>query len=229
MSGCGGGNPDDDATLRAVNATSDVESIDLRFNDWLFAGAIGRGAMVSAYARRSLWSVGPAGWLEVSRAGSTSALLEATHSLPKGDTASVVVMGSLGAGLKLRVVDEDAQRPGSQAVRLRLLHAWPAVGALDVYVTSSGQTLAGRAPDGTVGVYEDLSAFGNPLPGSRLRITPRGEPDRILFDNPSTGFAGDQVVTLVLAPAQGPSRAAVAVLPSNGAGYVLINHAITGA
>jgi hypothetical protein len=33
LSACGGG-PDDDATLRAVNATMDVASIDVQFNDW---------------------------------------------------------------------------------------------------------------------------------------------------------------------------------------------------
>ena len=33
LSACGGGGPDDDATLRAVNATMDVASIDAQFND----------------------------------------------------------------------------------------------------------------------------------------------------------------------------------------------------
>ena len=36
---CGGG-PDDNATLRAVNAMMDVASIDVQFNDWPFAGAV---------------------------------------------------------------------------------------------------------------------------------------------------------------------------------------------
>ena len=40
LSACGGGGPDDDATLRAVNAMMDVASIDVQFNDWLFAGAV---------------------------------------------------------------------------------------------------------------------------------------------------------------------------------------------
>ena len=40
LSACGGGGPDDDAPLRAVNATADVASIDVQFNDWPFAGAV---------------------------------------------------------------------------------------------------------------------------------------------------------------------------------------------
>lgn len=68
LSACGGGGPDDDATLRAVNATMDVASIDVQFNDWLFAGAVAYGGAASGYARRNLWAVGPRGPFEVRRA-----------------------------------------------------------------------------------------------------------------------------------------------------------------
>ena len=125
VSACGGGGPDDDATLRAVNATMDVASIDVQFNDWLFAGAVAYGGAASSYARRKLWTVGPRAPFEVRRAGSSQVLLRDTETLPDGDTASVVVMGNLAAGLRLRVIDEDTARPGTAAARLRLLHAWP--------------------------------------------------------------------------------------------------------
>ena len=59
LSACGGGGPDDDATLRAVNATMDVASIDVQFNDWLFAAAVAYGSAASGYARRT--SSGPRG------------------------------------------------------------------------------------------------------------------------------------------------------------------------
>ena len=69
LSACGGGGPDDDAPLRAVNATMDVASIDVQFNDWLFAGAVAYGSAAGSYARRNLWAVGPRGPFEVRRAG----------------------------------------------------------------------------------------------------------------------------------------------------------------
>lgn len=53
ISACGGG-LDDDVTLRAVNATVDVASIDVQFNDWLFASAVAYGGAASGYARRKL-------------------------------------------------------------------------------------------------------------------------------------------------------------------------------
>ena len=225
LPGCGGGLWFDDLRLRAVNATLDIASIDLRFNDWLSARAIGYGAGTSAYADGDLWSSSASGRFDVARTGQSGALLSTTLALPEGPSTSVVVMASLGAGLKLRLIDEGAARPGGQAMRLRALHAWPGVGALDVFVTSPGQTLSGRVPDAVLATFETLSAFANLAPATRLRIMPRGQPGVVLFDNAASGFVADQVVTLVVAPAPSAVRVAVAVLPQAAAAYVLINAA----
>jgi hypothetical protein len=227
LSACGGGEPDDDATLRAVNATTDVASIDVQFNDWLFAGAVAYGGVASSYASRNLWAVGPRGPFEVRRAGSSPILLRDTKTLPDGDTASVVVMGTLSAGLRLRVVDEDMARPGGATARLRLLHAWPLVGAVDAFVTRADQTLAGRAPDFRLGGYDALSAFADVSGDGRLRITPAGRTDLVLFDSASIGLAAHQVATLVVSPAPGAARVAVAVLPQGLPAHVLANTAVT--
>jgi Domain of unknown function (DUF4397) len=221
LSACGGGGPDDDATLRAVNATMDVASIDVRFNDWLFAGTVAYGGAASNYARRKLWSVGPRGPFEVRPAGSSGVLLRDTKTLPDGDTASVVVMGSLAIGFRLRIIDEDTARPGGATARLRLLHAGPLLGAVDAFVTRADQTLASRDPTHRLGAYESLSAYADVSGDGRLRITPAGRPDLVLFDSASIGLAANQVATLVVAPAPGAARVAVAVLPQGLQAYVL--------
>lgn len=223
LSACGGGGPNDDATLRAVNATPDVASIDLRFNEWLFAGAVAYGGAASSYARRKLWTVGPRGPFEVRRAGSSSVLLRDTETLPDGDTASIVVIGNLAAGLRLRVIDEDTARPGAAAARLRLLHAWPMVGAVDAYVTRADQPLAGRDPNIRLGAFEALSAYADVRGDGRLRITRAGRTDLVLFDNASIGLAANQVATLVVCPAPSAAHVAVAVLPQGLPAFVLAN------
>jgi hypothetical protein len=227
LSGCGGGGPNDDATLRAVNATMDVASIDVQFNDWLFAGAVAYGGAASSYARRNLWALGPRGPFEVRRAGGSPILLRDTKTLPDGDTASVVVMGNLAAGLRLRVIDEDTARPGGAAARLRLLHAWPLVGAVDAFVTRADQTLTGRDPTHRLDAYESLSAYADVNGDGRLRITPAGRTDLVLFDSASIGLAANQVATLVVSPAPGAARVAVAVLPQGLPAYVLANAVVT--
>lgn len=235
LSGCGGGDPDDDARLRAVNATVDVANIDVEYNDWLFAGGVAHGGTSSGYSSRRLWSVGPRGRFEVRRVGSSTPLLRQTESLPKGDTASVVVMGNIAAGLRLRVVDEDAARPAGAAVRMRVLHAWPLVGALDVFITRADQPLAGRAPTWDLGGFEELSVYADASAdggvggndAGRLRITPRARTDLVLFDCPAIRLGANEVATLVVAPAPGVLRCAVAVLPQGLPAYVLVNTVVT--
>lgn len=227
ISACGGGGLDDDATLRAVNATVDVASIDVQFNDWLFAGSVAYGGAASGYARRKLWAVGsPRGHFDVRRAGSSPILLRDTKKLPDGDMASVVVMGNLAAGLRLRVIDEDTARPGAGAMRLRLLHAWPLVGAVDAFVTRVDQSLVGRTPTVRLGAYEELSAYADVSGEGRLRITPAGRTDLVLFDSVSIGLGANLVATLVVSPAPGAARVAVAVLPQGLPAYVLANAAV---
>ena len=223
LSACGGGGPADDAALRAVNATMDVASIDLQFNDWLFAGAVAYGGAASSYARRKLWTVGPRAPFEVRRAGDSAVLLRDTRTLPDGDTASVVVMGSLAAGLRLRVIDEDTARPGGAAARLRMLHALPLIGAVDAFVTRADQTLTGRDPSHRLVAVEAFSACADARGDGRLRITPAGQTDLVLFDSASIGLAANQVATLVIAPAPGAARVVVAVLPQGLPAYVLAN------
>lgn len=227
LSACGGGGPDDDATLRAVNATADVASLDVQFNDWRFARDVGYGGAASRYASHNLWGLGgPRGHIEVRRAGGSAVLLRDTKTLPDGDTASLVVMGTLAAGLRLRILDEDTARPGGATARLRLLHAWPLVGAVDAFVTRADQTLSGRNPDHRLDAYESLSAYAEVDGDGRLRITPAGRTDLVLFDSASIGLAGNQVATLVVSPAPGAARVAVAVLPQGQSAYVLANTAV---
>ena len=224
LSACGGSRPDDDTTLRAVNATMDIARVDVQFDDWLFAAAVAYGGAASSYARRNLSPRGP---LEVRRAGGSAVLLRDTKTLPASDTASIVVMGNLAAGLRLRVIDEDAPRPGGATARLRLLHAWPLIGAMDAFVTRADQTLTGRGPNYRLGAYESLSAFADVDGYGRLRITPAGRTDLVLFDSASIGLAANQVATLVVSPAPGAARVAVTVLPQGLPAHVLVNTMVT--
>jgi hypothetical protein len=221
LSACGGGGPEDDATLRAVNATVDVARIDVLFNDWLFAGDVAYGGAASPYARRRLWDVGPLGRFEVRRAGAWPVLLRDTRTLPDADTASVVIMGQLSSGLTLRLIDEDASRPDGPGVRLRLLHAWPSVGAVDVFVTRADQPLAGRVPTLSLDAHESLSSYAHVPGDGRLRLTPAGRSDLVLFDSASIGLGPQAVATLVLCPAPRAVRAAVTVLPQGQPAFAL--------
>jgi hypothetical protein len=137
LAGCGGG-IDDDVRLRAVNATEDIDSIDIDYNDWTFAFDVRQGGDVTSYAQRQVLVIGAFGLFEVFRARDSLRLYDDNRSLPEGDTASVVVMGGRDAGIRLRLLDEDADPPfNGDRLRLRVLHALPGVGALDVHLTAA--------------------------------------------------------------------------------------------
>jgi hypothetical protein len=83
LSSCGGGGPDGDAALRAVNATMDVAGIDVQFNDWRFANAVAYSSAAGSHVRRNLWAMGPRGRFKFRRAGRSPILLRDTKTLPK--------------------------------------------------------------------------------------------------------------------------------------------------
>ena len=128
LAGCGGGGLDDDAALRAVNATAHLAQVDLLFNDWRFATAVGYGGQASAYARRPVWSVGAAGLFEAKQTGQTALLARKILALPEGDSGSVVLTGSQSTGLNMRILDENTPRPAGAQLRLRVLHGLPVTG-----------------------------------------------------------------------------------------------------
>ena len=223
LAGCGGG-LDDDVRLRAVNATDDVSFIDVDYNGWNFAYDLRQGGETSRYANRSLLVIGGFGEFEVFRSGDSRRLYSTTRSLPQADSASVVIMGSRSDDLKLRLIDEDADRPGSGAnLRLRVLHALPDRGALDVHLSSADTPLAGRAAEWALDGYEDLSIFIERPAASRMRVTPRGNAQTVLFDSRNFSLGGGSVATLVLAPATSRDRIAVAVLPQGEPAGLLLD------
>jgi Domain of unknown function (DUF4397) len=222
LAGCGGG-LDDDVRLRAVNATADVSAIDVDYNDWSFAQDVRQGGEASRYDERGLLVIGGFGEFEVFRTSNSRRLYNVARSLPQADSASVVVMG-FGNDLRLRLIDEDADRPSDSAsVRLRVLHALPDLGPLDVHLTAADTPLAGRAAEWSLDGYDSLSVFVQRPVGSRLRVTPRGNPSAVLFDSRSASLPGGTVATLVLAPAVARDRIAVAVLPQGETARVLVD------
>lgn len=215
---------DDDVRLRAVNATVDVPVIDVDFNDWTFAYDVRQGGEASRYDTRALLLIGGFGEFEVFRSGDSRRLFASSRTLPQADSASVVVMGSRSDSLKLRLIDEDADRAANSAnLRVRVLHALPDNGALDVHLSTADASLVGRSAEWALDGFEDLSAFVERSAVSRLRVTPRGNPQLVLFDSGAFSLGSGSVATLVLAPAASRGRIAVAVLPQGGSASLLLD------
>lgn len=218
LAACGGGDAED-LHLRFVNASPDFATADLWIDGSLaYSGLAGGGT--------------PSSWLTAAKgdhqvalhaAGSTTAKLTQTRTFEDGSYTTVVCHGTLASGLGFSYITESQGTPGSDTCRVRLLHAAPALGAVDVYITNTS-SLSGLTPTLKIDAYETLGDFVSMAADVyRIRVTARGDIGTVLFDYAQAYLYGPSVITLVLAPRTSGSLPNLTALPEHSAGEVLLN------
>ncbi len=215
--GGGGGGSDGSASIRVVNATSDLAAIDV------YLGST-KSFPNSAVDTLGTYATTPAQSydIKVTGAGSTTSLFTGTYALSKDRHYTAVVTGSTGA-LKLVTLpeDDDTSLISTGSGRIRIYNAASAEsGSFDVHLTqptdvlSAGTAIATGVTSGTLGAYKELAA------GSyRLRITATGNTasSYVRLDIPSVTLTAQKYVTLIITA--GPSGVLVnsAALEQQGA------------
>ncbi|MCP5286539.1 MAG: DUF4397 domain-containing protein [Burkholderiaceae bacterium] len=209
---CGGGEDRSKAQVRLVNASVDHGALDLYDGE----------------SRRVLASVGFGGNatyaevdpddadMDVTRAGSSTALASTAPALSEGDRYSVVAYSN-GSGLATVVVDDNAGTPDRGEARVRVLNAAPDAGALDVYLTTADADLADAEPLLANAAAGSLTALVTTNATTwRLRVTAAGDRDDLRLDLPSLTLGSEQVVTVVLTPGAGGVLVDALVLVQRG-------------
>jgi hypothetical protein len=197
LAACGGSSSSTpgQATVRVLNLTADVASIDLFANDTALAAAQG----ADAPSADKLIDAGTY-TLAVRRAGNATSLLSGSYSLGSDQHYLAVVWGRETA-LRLSTLPEDADNTtiGTGVSRLRIFNATIDSGAVDVYLTSPTADIAETTPlasnstAGTIGAYKDTSAGTY-----RLRITGTGDPADVRLDIPAITLPALKHATLVV-------------------------------
>lgn len=197
LAGCGGGADRTKAQVRLVNASSGYASLELRVDDEVRQAGVTYGNN-AAYAEAK-----PGKPTAIFATGGASALLSFTPSTDERKYYTVLAYGAAGA-LKQVVLDENRNEPDTNRALLRLVNGATDIGAVDVYVTGAGESLATAVPVrsgvavDTVGDYDTVNS------GTwQLRVTAAGSKDDLLVDIPSVTFGSKQVLTLVVTPAPG--------------------------
>ncbi len=183
------------ASVRVLNLTTDVPSIDLLANDTTLASAQG----ASAPSADALIDAGTY-TMAVRRAGSATSLLSGSYSLGQDQHYLAVVWGRETA-LRLSTLPEDADNTaiGTGVARLRIFNATIDSGAVDVYLTTATADIAETTPlaanstAGTIGAYKDISAGTY-----RLRLTGAGDPADVRLDIPAITLTAQKHATLVV-------------------------------
>jgi hypothetical protein len=218
LAACGGGDQTDVSTLRFANASPDT--LNFRIDGASAYVGLNPYGAVTTYNDLTTGSATFA-----SRASSgTVDLATATATLVKDRFYSVLAYGTLGQA-RLRVFEETNDRP-SAGIRVRVFHAAPGVGSLNVYFTPASTTTLPATPTFTIATYETLSSLADLAELShRIRITPSNNTSTVLYDsgNVAVGFGSRAVATLVVLPSNSGSFLNLSALPersSSGRGPV---------
>lgn len=212
LTACGGGNNDrTKAKLRLVNSSSGYSLLDLRVDDTLTQGAVAYGN-TAGYADVSPGNAASA----ITVAGSATALLSFTPAMSKDRYYTLLAYGGQGA-LKQALLDDNASQPDSGRALLRVVNAAPDAGALDIYLTASGEPLASAVPAqsaaavGAVGEWLTVNAAT-----WQLRITAAGNKADLRIDLPALALPSRQVATLVITPGRGGALVNTLLLEQQG-------------
>ena len=160
------------------------------------------------------------------RATGTAANLLTVADVPvaAGVDYTAVALGRLGAAGALaptvRLIVDDAAPPAGQA-SVRVLHASPAAGDVDVYVTATDANLANEAPDIIDLEFNENPPVANIPAGTyRIRVTPTGTKTVAIDVNNVTLAGGQKWLAIALgdnAPGTGnPSAFELRLVPENG-------------
>lgn len=223
LSACGGAEDADTAYLRLVNATVDFSLATLKVDGDTAFASVAYGGTPTDYVKIASGSRS----LVLSGTSGTSGP-SAAFSFTTDTDSTVIAYGTLSAGMTLKRLDETTATPATGTLSLRLFHAAPLLGGLDLYITNTS-SLAGLTPQASVSTLGELSSFAALDEGSyRVRLTARGDHASVLFDSGSTtssriAFAGQVVVTLVAVPRSSGSLPDLTALPEKLAAGVLSN------
>jgi hypothetical protein len=148
--GCGSSSK---TRLRAMDATPQESEIDVSLDGNSFASNV-------AYGTASDYSSVDSGshTLQVYPPGVATAYIDQTISLSSGDKYTVLAANVLSSANALVLVDETST-PASNTAELRIVHASPALGTVDVYIVSPGTNLSTVSPTISGLAFEAVSTY----------------------------------------------------------------------
>lgn len=185
------------AQLRVVHASPDAPNVDV-----LVDGAVALTDVPFRTASPYLEVSVGARNLRVRPTGTTTVVIDADADFVSGRAYTVLATGRV-ASLAPLVLTDDLTAPGAGNIRLRLVHASPSAGNVDIYVTAPSADLGATSPTLTNVPFRAASTYLEVPAGTyRVRITPAGTKTVAIDANNVTLTAG-QVRTAVAVDAAG--------------------------
>ncbi|BAL95170.1 DUF4397 domain-containing protein [Rubrivivax gelatinosus] len=214
LSACGGGGSSSgSAQLRVLNASSDVDSVDVDVDGTTEFSAVAADA-VTGYTKLDADTY----TLKVRANGATSTLVTGSYTLAKSKHYTGVVWGRSGA-LKFVTLPEDSDTDDIDDGygQLRVYNATTDAGSFDVYLTqedadlADASALASSVSSATLGSYKDVG-----IGTYRLRVTTAGDSDDVRLDVSGITINEHEYSTLIITAGTGGVLVNGAVLVQQG-------------
>ena len=194
------------AQLRVVHASPDAPNVDVLVDD---AAALTDVPFKAASDYLDL----PAGArnVKVRATGTSTVVIDQNATVTAGRTYTVLATGRL-ASIAPLVLEDDLTNPAAGNVKLRLVHASPTAGNVDIYVTAPAADLATAAPTLSNVAFLAASDYLEVPAGTyRVRITPVGT-KTVAIDVNNVALAAGQIRTAVAVDAPGGGAPLGAIL-----------------
>jgi len=187
---CGGDGPDF-IWFRAIHAVPDAPVLRVSFQDYVYRENLSFGAAAEKRPESLLSGAGSSARMTLEylppddQRGAELARLDVP--IEKGSTTSIVLAGSFDDIQPILVITPHLPRPLS-SLYFQFVHAAPAQGPLDVYVTAPDTELTATAPFATVQPLGHSDSIATGFGLTRIRITPAGSLE-VLMDSGEIEFS----------------------------------------
>lgn len=198
--------PAGEAQVRVVHASPDAPSVDVLVDDATVLSNV-------PFKAASDYLAVPSGSrnVKVRVSGTSTVVIDANATVGDGRAYTVLATGAASSIAPL-VLEDDLTDPAAGNIKLRLVHASPTAGNVDIYVTSTDASIAALQPTVANVPFRGASAYLQAPAGTyRVRITPVGT-KTVAIDANNVTLAPGQIRTAVALDAAGGGTPLGAIL-----------------
>ncbi len=196
--------------VRVVHASPDAPAVDVLVDE---ATAL---TNVAYRAASAYLTVAPGERrLRVRATGTTTTVIDATASIENRGVYTVIASGLL-ADIEPIIAVDTLSNPAAGNVKIRVIHAAPGAGNVDVYATAPGADINAATPVLTNVPFRGVSGFLEVPAGSyQLRVTPAGTKTVAIDATVFLGAGQLRTVVATDAPGGGAPLGAIVLADKN--------------